>query len=435
MKKLYTLIAAVLLTATVWAQSPNKMSYQAVIRDANNELVTSQGVGMQISILQGASDGSSVYTETQSPTTNANGLVTLEIGMGNTADDFSAIDWASGPYFIRTETDPSADGGTNYTIRGTSQLMSVPYALYAATSGSSTPGPQGEVGPQGLIGLPGVAGATGDQGPIGADGAIGATGPAASSLWTLNGSNIDRNTGNVGINESAPTHKLTINNSVDNSVLRLIGPGAIYGYNARLNFGDNDYVYLGEDTDDNLTINATRIALMGDAIGVGTTTPTEQLEVNGSIKIIDGTEGAGKVLTSDANGKGAWENPVDNVILTGVIARGALPIGATCPVGGSYTANPSTLEPGIYMYTLYSCPGQIAQVVSGFNINLIFISGTGDASNTWHNFNEGSCGDFYTGVVRVTTTSSVAVRYTSSSGSSFTVPGANTETVKYWKIN
>ena len=196
MKKLYTLLAAVLLTATVWAQSPNKMSYQAVVRDANNELVSNSDIGMQISILQGSADGSSVYTETQTPQSNGNGLVSLEIGMGNTSDDFSAIDWSAGPYFIKTETDPT--GGSNYTITGTSQLMSVPYALYAATSGSSTPGPQGEVGPQGPagldgtngtdgsdgsagpmgpIGLPGLAGAPGAQGPAGA---IGATGPAGA---------------------------------------------------------------------------------------------------------------------------------------------------------------------------------------------------------------------------------------------------------------
>ncbi len=138
MKKIYTLIAAVLLTATVWAQSPNKMSYQAVVRNASNELVTNQAIGMQISILQGAADGSSVYTEIQSPTTNTNGLVSVEIGTGSTSDNFSSIDWANGPYFIKTETDPAADGGMNYTITGTSQLMSVPYALHAKTAESIT---------------------------------------------------------------------------------------------------------------------------------------------------------------------------------------------------------------------------------------------------------------------------------------------------------
>jgi hypothetical protein len=135
MRKLFTIIVAVLLTASVFAQTPQKMSYQAVIRDASDNLITGTQVGMQISILQGSAGGTAVYVETQNSTTNANGLVTLEIGTGTTNDDFSAIDWASGPYFIKTETDPS--GHINYTITGTHQLLSVPYALYAKKSGSS----------------------------------------------------------------------------------------------------------------------------------------------------------------------------------------------------------------------------------------------------------------------------------------------------------
>jgi hypothetical protein len=132
MKRIYLLIAAVLLTATTWAQSPEKMSYQAVIRDGSNELVSEQQVGMQISILQGSASGSSVYTETQTATTNVNGLVSIAIGAGTTSDDFTSIDWSTGPYFIKTETDPS--GAEDYSITGTSQLLSVPYALHAKTA-------------------------------------------------------------------------------------------------------------------------------------------------------------------------------------------------------------------------------------------------------------------------------------------------------------
>ena len=135
MKKVFTFLVAVLLTATVWAQSPEKISYQAVIRDASNNLVTNQAVGMQISILQGSSTGTAVYTETQTPTTNANGLVSIEIGDGTVVSGtFATIDWANGSYFIKTETDPA--GGTNYTITGTSQLLSVPYALHAKAADS-----------------------------------------------------------------------------------------------------------------------------------------------------------------------------------------------------------------------------------------------------------------------------------------------------------
>ena len=111
------------------------MSYQAVIRNSSEALVTNTTVGMQISILQGSASGTAVYVETQSPTTNANGLISIKIGDGTVqSGDFTNIEWANGPYFIKTETDPA--GGTDYTITGTSQLLSVPYALHAKTAES-----------------------------------------------------------------------------------------------------------------------------------------------------------------------------------------------------------------------------------------------------------------------------------------------------------
>ena len=132
MKKIYSILAGILLTVSVFAQAPQKMSYQAVIRNNSNTLITSTPVGMQISILQGSASGTAVYVETQMPITNANGLVSLEIGSGNpVTGSFATINWATGPYFIKTETDTT--GGTAYTIVGTNELMSVPYALHAKT--------------------------------------------------------------------------------------------------------------------------------------------------------------------------------------------------------------------------------------------------------------------------------------------------------------
>jgi hypothetical protein len=174
MKKLYTILAAVLITASTFAQAPEKMSYQAILRDGSNTLLTNQEVGMQISILQTTITGTAVYTETQTATTNINGLVSIEIGSGTSSNNFSAIDWSAGPYFIKTATDPT--GGTSYTITGTSQLMSVPFAMYAKTSGSSTPGPQGEPGAQGTNGTPGIQGETGTAGADGTNGEKGDTG-------------------------------------------------------------------------------------------------------------------------------------------------------------------------------------------------------------------------------------------------------------------
>jgi hypothetical protein len=173
MKKLVTICAALLMIASVFAQAPNKMSYQAVVRNSSNALVTNSVVGMQISILQGTSSGTEVYVETQTPTTNANGLASIEIGGGTVVlGNFSSIDWANGPFFIQSEIDPL--GGSNYTITGTTQLLSVPYALYAASAGNNTPGPQGPIG---------LTGATGPQGPQGEQGPTGNNGQSAYQIW------------------------------------------------------------------------------------------------------------------------------------------------------------------------------------------------------------------------------------------------------------
>jgi hypothetical protein len=135
MKRLFTFLAIALLTVSLFAQSPQLMSYQAVVRNSSNALVSNQAVGMRISILQGSATGTAVYVETQTPTTNANGLATLQIGGGTAvAGAFSAINWSNGTYYIKTETDPT--GGSNYTIAGTNQMLSVPYALFAANAGS-----------------------------------------------------------------------------------------------------------------------------------------------------------------------------------------------------------------------------------------------------------------------------------------------------------
>src|SRR5690606_18918159 len=125
---------ALFLSVAAMSQAPQKMSYQAVVRDADDELVSNATVGMRFSVLQGSAAGTPVYVETQSGSTNANGLVSVEIGSGTpVSGTFSSIDWGAGPYFIKTETDPL--GGSNYSVSGTAQLLSVPYALYAANGG------------------------------------------------------------------------------------------------------------------------------------------------------------------------------------------------------------------------------------------------------------------------------------------------------------
>lgn len=118
------------------AQVPEKMSYQAIIRNGSGQLLNNQSIAVKATILQGSPAGTEVYSERLTGNTNANGLITLEIGSGTVlSGTFATINWPSGNYYLKTETDPA--GGNNYTITGTSQLLSVPYAMYAKSAGSS----------------------------------------------------------------------------------------------------------------------------------------------------------------------------------------------------------------------------------------------------------------------------------------------------------
>jgi len=131
---LIVMLVSLLAAAPLSAQAPESFSYQAVVRDLSNNLVTGTTVGVQITLRQGSATGSNVFRETHTPVTNGAGLISLEIGTGtNVNGSLTAIDWEAGPYFIQQEIDPT--GGTNYTIDGTTQLLSVPYSLYAANSG------------------------------------------------------------------------------------------------------------------------------------------------------------------------------------------------------------------------------------------------------------------------------------------------------------
>jgi hypothetical protein len=129
MKKIFVIISMVVLTQTIFCQVPESINYQAVLRDASGNVRANANVSIEIALLKGSLIGTPVFSETHSKTTNEFGLINLEIGSVNTSG-FSSIDWANGPYFIKVGVD-----GLEY---GTSQLLSVPYALHAKTADSIT---------------------------------------------------------------------------------------------------------------------------------------------------------------------------------------------------------------------------------------------------------------------------------------------------------
>ncbi|MFM2305851.1 MAG: hypothetical protein RLZZ367_520 [Bacteroidota bacterium] len=156
------------------AQAPQQLNYQAIVRDASGTpLPGATNVTVRFKIHDGSATGPVVFTETNTAVTNQFGLITMFIGG---TSPLSNVNWGSGAKFLQVEVDVT--GGVNFTDMGTSQLLSVPYALFA---GNSSTGTTGATGPQGATGNDGPTGAQGMQGNTGANGPTGATGPQGAT--------------------------------------------------------------------------------------------------------------------------------------------------------------------------------------------------------------------------------------------------------------
>ncbi|NIG56973.1 collagen-like protein [Chitinophaga sp. Cy-1792] len=176
---LYILFLSALFLQQAKAQNAlTGINYQAVARNANGTTLPNQALQVRFTVLSGSPGGNVQYQETQDVTTNQLGLFTLQIGKGSpVSGSFASIPWAQANQYLRVEV---SVGGSNFSELGTSQLMSVPFALFAANSTpgpKGDPGPAGPAGPQGAKGDPGVTGPAGATGPQGIAGPIGAIGP------------------------------------------------------------------------------------------------------------------------------------------------------------------------------------------------------------------------------------------------------------------
>ena len=151
--RIQLLLMLVLGYKTAFSQTPQQFSYQAVVRDNNNQLVANRTVGIRISILKDSVNGQASYTETHMPKTNTQGIVQLNIGGGTVVlGTFASVPWSSGKLYVKTEMD--LQGGTNYSFSGTTQLLSVPYALYTSDVPVSKSGDTVTIGKSKLI-IPG----------------------------------------------------------------------------------------------------------------------------------------------------------------------------------------------------------------------------------------------------------------------------------------
>jgi hypothetical protein len=136
MKRILALVLFVLISLVIsYGQAPQAFKYQAIARDNNGHPLVNCDIGLRISLLQGDKNGPVVYSEAQNLTTNSTGLIDMEIGKGRIlSGSFMDIDWRSTPYYLKIEMDNH--GGTDYHLMGTSELLSVPYALYAENAGA-----------------------------------------------------------------------------------------------------------------------------------------------------------------------------------------------------------------------------------------------------------------------------------------------------------
>lgn len=182
MRKQFTIVFGVFMASFLCLKSqnpvPQGINYQAIARTASGSIYVNKNIKVKLSVLQGSSSGTVQYSESHLVKTNEFGLFSLKIGAGTPfSGSFSSITWNTANQYLKVEIDPN--GGDNFVVIGTNELLSVPYAFYAESSGTpGQTGPQGPAGPQGIQGPQGVAGPQGQQGAQGLQGEPGPQGVA-----------------------------------------------------------------------------------------------------------------------------------------------------------------------------------------------------------------------------------------------------------------
>lgn len=291
MKTILVIASTAFIAVSLFAQPPQAFNYQGVARDLSGTPLTNRNIGLQISILQGSMTGTVVYKEAHNTITTNLGLFTLQIGMGSVINGaFADIDWGSGNHYLRIEMDES--GGNNYQLIGASQLLSVPYALYAGSK----------------------------------------------SKWQENGNEIYYSNGKVGIGTATPGDEFEVRVNGGNGGIRISNTSVGAQDYAALRFYQGaiqrgvlyshlDDIYLrGYQSHNNLilqaheTINGAPGQIQGN-VGIGTITPAAKLQVaEGDVYIEDIGKG---VIMKSPNGQ-CWRYTPDN---TGQLT----PTAVSCP--------------------------------------------------------------------------------------------------------
>ncbi len=322
MKKIIFSLSFILCAALSFAQAPEKFQYQTVVRDNLGAPVVNQGVSFRLNIHEASAAGTTVYSETHSATTNDYGLVNLEIGGGTVVSGtFSTIDWGSNSYYVEVEMDPA--GGTSYTSMGSTQLLSVPYALSSKMASDME-----------LNDLSDVQGSPTNGQVLSWNGstwlpATPATG-GGSSPWTLTGADVTRDTGNVGINNTpfVPRFSLTVTGDTNAAIAigaqgsfnqphsgRLVFTEDVLnatgtcGFEWRLNGATNRLVMMSGCTslnDTSMIINRTGEVLFNERVRIGSSdNPTTDLHIKQNGNAI--TPGSSGIRFEESGGTTQWQ--------------------------------------------------------------------------------------------------------------------------------
>ena len=261
MKKSMLLFMAVAILGTLLGQSPQAFKYQAVARDAAGEVIQNQNVSFLVSILQGSANGTVVYSEIQAATTNDYGLVSLEIGNGvPLSGNFTTIDWGTGSYFMKVEMDEN--GGNNFTWMGTTQLMSVPYALYAENSGDGS-----------------AWQSTGDD-IYYEDGKVGIGTNAPQTDFHVDGGDLRITNGQIDFGDN---HRVIKYTTTGNMSVQSPGPVSVVIDNNNNSTNTAAFTVRKDNNDPDLATEIFRVQEDG-RVGIGTTDPQAPLDVNGRIQ-------------------------------------------------------------------------------------------------------------------------------------------------------
>jgi hypothetical protein len=289
-----------------FSQAPQSFKYQAVVRNASNQVISNQSVSMQISIIATTPAGSAVYVETHQVTTSDLGLVTISIGEGAVVSGvFANIPWGTDLHFVKIEVDPL--GGTSYVDMGTTQLLSVPYALHAKyADNTSETDPVFSASPSFGITAGNITNWNTAFG-WGNHATAGYLTSESDPTWNgaANETGAIGRTGNVGIGTTTTAAKLHVQGAT--RIVHSVTPSLYIQNDA--NSYSTKAIQLYSQGGERAFLSSNGGAYFQNNVGIGTTSPTQRLDIDGQIRIRGGAPGVGKVLTSNADGTATWETP------------------------------------------------------------------------------------------------------------------------------